>query len=750
MYDWCINVTIGLLVCLTPFCIPIKLRNPRLRTVRTWLIVAFIISLFITFTPSIAVDGAPIHKYGEGKIAYYSCSSQVMKLAQFCPKDERYTCVCQNPNARASMAYCYDYAYSTVKYSMLDLCATECDTTLTRQDFDEALANYSKFSRDISHDGSLSDDQFVDFPVKLDHSQMLLYKRSYDQVLGNYDRSIYYGGVLILYWLVFFLGVSIINWSKFIFPHLVKRMVDPYTNWLRKHLFVPATAGLRKTNEKPFLKVLDFLVPTRLETASLTGFFILLAHLVTKEMHYVDGDPIFTSKGRAFLRYYAVRTSILTSSMMPLLILFGGRNNVLQVATRWDYSSFITLHRWISRMLVILITGHSLFYSLYTSDFYELASYDYIRWGILGTLSGLVLCVHSLLVLRRKYYEVFLLLHIVLALGFILGAYIHVMYLYCLWFYHFTFAVWIFDRVIRIGRLISFGFPHAHVMLLADEALKVVIPKPAEWETIPGGHVFLHFLRPSCFWQSHPFTYTISPNNPNEIVVFIKVKKGVTESLYHYLQTHPGKSVSIRVAVEGSYGEQTPASRYNSAMFVAGGNGIPGIFAEAVDLVRYPSNQKVRLIWVVREYRSLYWFYEELLSLKNTHIETIIYVTKPESYAHLDEFNLRFPGAEHEVSGEETSLTSMPLMSYGSSDSTTAEQVIDKIHRELSFITFEEGRPSMDGIVKHTIKESEGSAAFITCGHPVMVDDLRAAVVANIDNESHKRVDYFEQLQVWA
>ena len=55
----------------------------------------------------------------------------------------------------------------------------------------------------------------------------------------------------------------------------------------------------------------------------------------------------------------------------------------------------------------------------------------------------------------------------------------------------------------------------------------------------------------------------------------------------------------------------------------------------------------------------------------------------------------------------------------------------------------------MEQIVKEEVAESLGSTAFITCGHPVMVDDLRYAVSQNLDNGG-KRVDFFEQLQVWA
>lgn len=403
------------------------------------------------------------------------------------------------------------------------------------------------------------------------------------------------------------------------------------------------------------------------------------------------------------------------------------------------------------------MVAHSKLYALYDNNWKKLYSHPYIKWGLLGTVSGIIILVQGMLVLRRNHYELFLLLHIALAFGFILGAYVHVLDLYCLWFYHYCFAIWLFDRLVRIGRLYSFGFPKAKIYLLADEALKVVIPKPENFDVISGGHVFIHFLRPSCFWQSHPFTYTKSPNNDNEIIIFMKVKKGVTQHIYNYLLAHPNKVAEIRVAVEGSYGEETPTQAYDSGVFLAGGNGIPGIYAEALHLATTRFNKtRVKLIWVVREYRSLFWFYEELLALRDINVEVDLYITRPTSYEALQEFSLRFPSERNEIVpvssiSETTSLKdSISSRSYGSIDESEAKDLISKIKQELSFVTFREGRPNIDQIVKDTIKESTGSSAYITCGHPVMVDDLRAAVVNNIDNPQHKRIDYFEQLQVWA
>lgn len=65
-------------------------------------------------------------------------------------------------------------------------------------------------------------------------------------------------------------------------------------------------------------------------------------------------------------------------------------------------------------------------------------------------------------------------------------------------------------------------------------------------------------------------------------------------------------------------------------------------------------------------------------------------------------------------------------------------------------VDFRQGRPNINDIVATDIEESAGSIAFVACGHTMMVDDVREAVVHNIDKDKGKRVDFFEQMEIWA
>ena len=275
---------------------------------------------------------------------------------------------------------------------------------------------------------------------------------------------------------------------------------------------------------------------------------------------------------------------------------------------------------------------------------------------------------------------------------------------------------------------------------MANETLKVVIPKPRHWKSVPGGHAFIHFIRPTCFWQNQPFTFVESPDGKS-ILVYCKVKGGITHSLYRYLSNNPGQTASIRVGVEGPYGEPTPARYADTAVFVAGGNGIPGIYSEVTDMAsRMPKETKtvIKLYWIIREYKSLEWFRDELMELANTNIETTVYVTKPELCCSSTDDGSDDAGSKKEYVAHEIKA-----------EGDESSQGPESIRSRLSHVTFKEGRPCIKDMVETNLHESNGSVAFVSCGHPAMVDELRYFCSKNVDNSEKKRVDFYEQVQVW-
>lgn len=704
------------------------------------------------------LKGAPYARYGSEIINLYSCNLQMMHTVSFCsdPLDAGFACSCKNSNALATLAGCFNNGKKPViSEATLALCEKNYLSPVSVEQFQEAYINFTLRAKTIDEIPGFNLSIPVDVPIRLDPEIVSLYKRAYRQFLGNYDNSLYYGSGMLGFWLLVFLVVAVSHWSKLLFPGVVKYFTGPTSNILRKYITLPATGRRRRTNEKPLWKVFDFLVPSRKETIIIFLFTCLTIFCNSHNIVYIKNDPIFTKKSDVLLRYTADRTGITASIIMPLLVLFAGRNNFLQWLTGWNFAVYISFHRWIARIVFALVFVHAVTFSfaLGTKYYAEDMKETYLVWGTLATVAGGIIMVQGLMALRRRWYEIFLIIHIIMAALFIGGSWIHVDELGYVWFYYAATAVWAFDRLVRILRLVTFGCPESEVSFLSDETLKVVVPKAKYWRAIPGGHAFVHFLRPSCFWQSHPFTFTTSTSQEteNSIVLYCKVKGGVTHGLYQYLATHPGKRTTIRVSLEGPYGESTPAKRYDSAVFVAGGNGIPGIYSEIYDLAlkqQENSDKILKLFWVVREYKSLYWFYEELLALKSTKIECTVFVTQPDSESCINEFASRMVQKFSDTESEDKSDSyKEKITEEGSVD---IRRIVHQIHNELNHINFVEGRPCMDSVVKQEIEDSPGSVAFIVCGHPLMVDDLRYSVAHSLDYAKGKRVDFFEQLQVWA
>lgn len=707
------------------------------------LVIAYFLSWVFFATSVKAGKNAKFQLYGD--ITYfYTCNLQISLSVSYCATPYNATCLCANKNALATYAGClaFDNRNTTTAVNyMMNYCEENGNVTVEKDWYEKSYQYFLSNAKTEKEIPNFNKTIPIDVPFKLDEAEMKLYERAYKQFLGNYDDSLYYGAGILGYWLLIMCIGAIVNWGKVMFPGLTKKLTSKPINLWRQYVSMPATFRKKKAEELRIFKFFDSLIPSRFESIVIFLFYIVVLMIHAMNMHYVDGDPVFeNNKYNSQARNVADRTGITGTIMMPLVFLFSSRNNFLQWLTGWNYSTFVTYHRHIARVMFILIALHSILFTVLLRDDMSEFSETYMIWGVLATVAGGIILFQAMLFFRRRWYEIFLLIHILFAALYVAGTWIHVDELGYVWFVYPAVAVWCADRVVRIARLVIFGFPKARVSLLADDTIKVEIPKPSYWKTIPGGHAFIHFLKPTYFWQSHPFTFVESPADTH-IILYCKVKGGITHSLYQLLVRSPGQAITMRVGVEGPYGEPTPARYADTAVFIAGGNGIPGIYSEVMDMARRMPNETknaMKLYWIIRDYKSLEWFNDELTLLGNTNIETTIYVTKPD-LSNL----LTGDGSDDTSSKKESDSQDMNL------ESKESLQGVDLVKSRFSHITFKEGRPSIEDIVDLEIKESNGSVAFVACGHPAMVDETRYFCSRNVDNPQKKRVDFYEQVQVW-
>ncbi|KAF6842788.1 ferric reductase transmembrane component 4 [Colletotrichum musicola] len=349
----------------------------------------------------------------------------------------------------------------------------------------------------------------------------------------------------------------------------------------------------------------------------------------------------FQNKSQQITGYLMYRTGVLSFAMAPLLVLFAGRNNFLLWITNWPHSTFVLLHRWVARLFALQALLHSVLAVAVYSEmgiYAAQAALPYWAWGVVGTLFACVMVVASSLFLRRLSYELFLLSHIVMAVLVVVGSWYHVVERFAvlsgftMWLWT-ACAVWFFDRVVRVLRVLKVGVRRSRVTEMGDGYVRIDV-QDVRWGMVPGQKVYVYFpslnrLRP---WENHPFsvvpTSLLSAPHPpvQQVVDDGGPEKGssqdeaakksrprdvssarssvprATSGLTLLIQKSAGMTKHLRdnesllTLLEGPYRDESisPILRCERVLLIGGGIGITSL----LPLARAHPN--VRLCWSVR------------------------------------------------------------------------------------------------------------------------------------------------------
>lgn len=635
---------------------------------------------------------------------------------------------CKDINALSSLVGCYR-SIGRDNDDMFDFLFELCEDQsmpISENNVTAAFEYLSKNGKTVEEVASMTynPSQIATFPVIVSEafaSPFVSGQERYDKV---YTDSTYYGIGAVCYWIFVCLVSAVANWSMVLFPSLRQSLNGPLGKAWRKYITLPALVR-KKRSRLQNVGILYFLIPSRLETIVIAVFFALLVGFCAAGVADYKNDAALFLDENTLVTFIADRCAHICLYLVPVLLLFGGRNNFLIWVTKWKFSTFNTYHRWIGRFVVILALVHGACYSEAFSlahDYASAMATVFITWGAVALTAGSLMVFLGLLFFRRVWYETFLVIHIVLAVIFVVGAWCHASDLGYANILYASVAVWGLDRAVRIARILVFGFPTAKVTLLEDK-LEVKIPRPSYWKPVPGGCAWIHFGDKFWFWQSHPFCYIWDEES---VTFYCKVHSGVTKTIQKRLVAATEKSLSIRVAVEGPYGHANPIKHHSDVTFIAGGNGFPGIFSELKDLLNaLDSKQKVKLHWVVKTANLFLQMGEHLKTLPEGNEEINVYITSSLSSAEL------------------------MLTSDIEKDEKGAFGRFRELQEEFPRINFHSGRPDFETVLRLDVEEASNSIAVVCCGPAIMVDELRTMVVESID-KTEKRVDFYDTLQIWA
>ncbi|OCF44973.1 hypothetical protein I317_01255 [Kwoniella heveanensis CBS 569] len=543
----------------------------------------------------------------------------------------------------------------------------------------------------------------------------------------------------------------------------------------RKHIEVPAMFGYKHSQAAGWGWLS---VPTRIQ-----GIFIF-AYVALNVIFTCVGYDIFYDnmywygeKDVQIARYLADRTGIMAFYNLPLLWCLAGRNDVILWLTGWSYTSLNLLHRWVSRVTVVQAIIHSVAYTWLERDYLaEEMKERYWVTGVVATILMSLMIPLSVRPFRERFYEIFLLLHIVFALASLVMLWYHV-YIFegeydpFIWA---SVAVWALDRFVRVCRVLILtrralsrsgtntvatlstvgGASDRGLIRLSIETSLKITPKPGEY-------YFLYTpfsLKP---WENHPFTlasWRVNDRSTTTLDFLVAPLSGATKRWQKKILRKGERSTSMRLLLEGPYGSSHPVEMYDRVLFIAGGSGITSALPYLHKLrqiaaqVPEPITREITLVWIVKDrtYAADVLSHElkDFIQDATSHglaLKIKMFVTREDGATPQAVINTLSYGSSGNV-GDESESTSQTSDSASGpvSDSGPVTGSSQSSPEPKSIGVMEKQPPSgsgsdleLDLSYKHNgvIKTSKSSALTIIPGRPIIKDVLDEAVSQLVGGE---------------
>ncbi|KAF2752768.1 ferric reductase [Pseudovirgaria hyperparasitica] len=465
-------------------------------------------------------------------------------------------------------------------------------------------------------------------------------------------------------------------------------------------------------------------LPSRLQALLLVGYLAM-------NCAYCVIDIDFNQPLKAYGSIIRDRFGVLAVVNMIPLFLMAGRNNPLINLCGISFDTFNLMHRWLGRIVVLQSLGHTIAWMIvkveqkgWAGVKEKLLTSETIISGTVATAAMVLIVLSSPSIVRHAFYEMFLHVHIVLAVVSIGALWYHLKDHAQMPQLYAVIALWAFERGVRIMSLsyrnIGAGGTHLDVETLPGDALRVNMTIARPWKFRPGQHVYLYV--PSVgWWTSHPFSlawsseedsdsstlsYSTDEKNlklANDTLVprkvrmslIIRRRTGFTDTLFRRAHASPTGRFSTSGIVEGPYGGQSLTS-YGTLMLFAAGVGITHQLPYVRDTVSAfaagtTATRRCTLVWVIQSPEHLEWIRPWMTSIltqekRRDVLRILLFVTRPRS--------------TREIYSPSESVKMFP------------------------------GKPNVQALVDQEMGAGVGAACVSVCGTGGLADDVRAAVRA--------------------
>ncbi|GJN93475.1 hypothetical protein Rhopal_006532-T1 [Rhodotorula paludigena] len=448
------------------------------------------------------------------------------------------------------------------------------------------------------------------------------------------------------------------------------------------------------------------------------------------------------------LHVVALRCGWMSMAQLPPVIALTGRNSLVQFLTGIEYNHLRFMHKLLAVWMAVLGLIHTIDASMAQLQWFggngveELYLHNYLGQTGIAMLVGLFLvCFFAWKPIRARWYELFLIAHVVGVIMILVGIIYHVPALK-VWLYV-PLAFWIFERFARALQLVSINllcrFKFRAPLIKARATLiegAVVLHVPFKGEWAAGQHAYLSFWDPSflatpwIYFQSHPFSIANVPScsvadekGRRDMLFVMRTRDGMTKTLAHRIAQSPTGEAELWMTLEGPYGGCTDTEQFHNVLLIAGGSGISHVMSMLADILHKARNSysratRVRVVWTVQNIEQSVWTLKELLHSAKTayeagvQLEIELYVTRGMGAPSPETVDLMTKELPPPPTLEQRRASVM------STDSWRESPIADAL-------TILPGRPPIDLIVPRWINNSQGKTLVVACGPTPMAQAVR-------------------------
>ncbi|GAW22332.1 hypothetical protein ANO14919_118680 [Xylariales sp. No.14919] len=508
-------------------------------------------------------------------------------------------------------------------------------------------------------------------------------------------------------------------------------------SWIKKHVLYAPLFRKRHNREFQISSAVNVgTLPSRFQFLFLLGYFVTNVAFTLVHIPFVESaaDGLKQVRNRS--------GTLATVNMIPLFVL-AGRNNPLIPLLGISFDTMNLLHRWFGRIVATEAVVHTL--SFYAGSalkngwgpaFLATFSSEFLLYGFIATVAFVVILFQAASISRHAFYEVFKIMHILLAVAAVVGLWYHldIKGVNQLKWLIAVVPLWLGDRFARFVRIIYHnvgrGGTKTLVEALPGNAVRVTVTMARPWDFRPGQHAYLYMPTIS-FWQSHPFSLAWSGEaenlsgdklamNRQDILAMrktsmsfvIRARTGMTSTLYQRAAANPDGRLVTRCLVEGPYGGEHMMDSYGTVMLFAGGVGITHAVPHMRHLVAGFANgtvatRKVVLVWIIQSPEHLEWirpWMTQILAMDRRReiLRIMLFVSRPRS--------------------------------------------TKEIHSPSSTVQMFPGRPNIDTLMSMEMEQQVGMMGVSVCGPGALSDEVRLAVRRK---QYEGTIDFIEEAFSW-